>query len=221
MDRLETFGVSYPSGYLEELVEKYSSRINYPRILMRIGEPRIRIHPYYNTILERGSDFLDCGCGTGDDMRALIKDGYPRDKIKGFDIDWNSINIGFDLYRDKEFIQDMFVVSTKFPFANETFDTVYSGNVLHTITDRHEISEYLTNAHKVLRDDGVLFGSTLGTESLTSIPSARRALLTANELGHLLEGTGFKNIEIVQTGRRLKSTGRKRKSKWIHWIGIN
>lgn len=217
MNRLKPFGVSYPSGYLDELVEKYSSRINYPRILMHIGIPRIRNHPYYNTILERGCDFLDCGCGTGDDIRALIRDGYPRNKIKGFDIDWNSINLGFDLYRDKESMQDIFVASTKFPFGNETFDTVYSGSVLHTIKDRHEISVYLTNAYKVLKNDGILFGSTLGTKGHMHIPSdgAQRKLLTDNELRHLLEGTGFINIEIVRTGRSWK-----KKSKWIHWIGI-
>lgn len=222
MDRLKLSGMSYPSGYLEELVEKYYSGINYPRILMRIGEPRIRKHPYYNTILERGCDFLDCGCGTGDDIRALIKDGYPRNKIKGFDIDWNSINIGFDLYRDRESMHDIFVVSTKFPFYNETFDTVYSGNVLHTIKDRHEISVYLTNAYKVLRNGGVLFGSTLGTEGHTYIPSddTQRTLLTENELRHLLERTGFINIEIVRTGRSWKKSGGKRKSKWMHWIAM-
>jgi len=217
MDRLEHFGVTYPSGYLEELAEKHSSRVNYPRVLMRIGEPRIRQHPYYDAILEKGCDILDCGCGTGDDIRALIKDGYPRDKIKGFDIDWNSIDIGYDLYRDRESMHDLFVVSKKFPFANKTFDAVYSGNVLHTMKDRHKISDYLINVHKVLRDGGILFGSTLGTES--HIPSARRNLLTENELRHLLEGTGFKNIEIKTDGRWKKS-GRKRKSKWMHWIGI-
>ena len=216
MDRLEHFGVSYPSGYLEELAVKYASRVNYPRILMRIGEPRIRKHPYYNAILERGRDLLDCGCGTGDDIRALIKDGYPRDRIKGFDIDWNSIDIGYDLYRDRESMQDLFVVSVDFPFANEAFDTVYSGNVLHTMRDRYDMSAYLTNAHKVLRGDGVLFGSTLGTESHS--PSARRRLLTENELRQLLEETGFKNIEI-KTGRRWTS-GSKRRSKWMHWIGM-
>jgi len=217
MDRLEHFGVTYPSGYLEELAVKHSSRVNYPRILMRIGEPRIRQHPYYNAILEKGCDLLDCGCGTGDDIRALIKDGYPRDKIKGFDIDWNGIDIGYDLYRDRGSLQDVFVVSTRFPFANKTFDAVYSGNVLHTMRDRKKMSDYLTNVHKVLRDGGVSFGSTLGTEG--QVPSARRKLLTECELRHLLEGAGFKNIDIKTDGRWKKSGG-KRRSKWMHWIGI-
>jgi hypothetical protein len=53
MDRLKPFGVSYPSGYLEELVEKYYSGINYPRILMRIGEPRIRKHPLQHNLRKR------------------------------------------------------------------------------------------------------------------------------------------------------------------------
>ena len=165
---------------------------------MRMGEPRIRKHPRYRIILERGGDFLDYGCGTGDDIRALIRDGYPRNRIKGFDIDWNSINIGFDLYRDKEIMQDIFVISKIYPFKNETFDTVYSGSVLHTIKDVNEISIYLSNAYKTLRNGGILFGSTLGTEGHTYIPSddAQRTLLTENKLRNLFEETGFTNVEI-------------------------
>lgn len=218
MDRLRPLGISYPSGYLDELVAKYSSGINYPRILMRIGEPRIRKHPQYHKIMERGGNFLDYGCGTGDDIRALIKDGYPRDKIKGFDIDWNGINIGFDLYRDRESMQDVFVVSTKLPFNDETFDNVYSGSVLHTIEDRHEISIYLTNACRVLRNDGVLFGSTLGTEGHTHIPSddVQRTILTDNELQHSLEEAGFINIEIIRTDGTLPENLRCR--LWFNGI---
>ena len=203
MDRLGPLGVSYPLGYLEKLVENRSSGIEYPRILIRIGEPRIRNHPCYNEILERGGDFLDYGCGTGDDIRALIKDGYSRNKIKGFDVDWNSIKLGFDLYLDKESMQDIFVVSTKFPFNNETFDAVYSGSVLHTIENRCEVPIYLANAYNALKNGGVLFGSTSGTGSHTSIQrdGASLTLLTENELRHLLEETGFVDIEIVKIVR--------------------
>jgi ubiquinone/menaquinone biosynthesis C-methylase UbiE len=201
MDRLRPLGISYPSNYLDELLDKYSAGINYPRVLMRIGEPRIRKHPHYRKILERGGDFLDYGCGTGDDIRALIKDGYPRSRIKGFDIDWNSINIGFDLYRDREPMQGIFVVSTKLPFSDESFDIVYSGSVLHTIEDRHAISLYLTDACRVLRDGGVFFGSTLGAEDNAHVPSdeVRRTLLTEEELRHSMEQMCFTHIEIVKT----------------------
>lgn len=197
MKRLESLGISYPSGYFEKLLKKYSSGISYPRILMRIGEPNIRNHPLYKEILLRRGEFLDYGCGTGDDIRALLKDGYPRKNIKGFDIEWNSLTIGFDLYRDKKHMRNIFTVSTTLPFNKETFDTVYSGSVLHTIREKHGIDSYLYKANEVLKNNGILFGSTLGTDNDTPFldEDVSLTLLTENELCHLLKDTGFTDIK--------------------------
>lgn len=197
MGKLESLGISYPSGYFEKLLIKYSSGITYPRILMRIGEPNIRNHPLYKKILLRRRKFLDYGCGTGDDIRALLKDGYPRKNIKGFDIEWNSLNIGFDLYRDKERTQDIFTVSTTLPFNKEVFDAVYSGSVLHTIRQKHQIASYLHKANEVLKDKGILFGSTLGTDNNSpfSTEDVSLTLLTEKGLCQLLKDAGFTDIK--------------------------
>ena len=40
----------------------------------------------------------------------------------------------------------LFVVNDMFPFGEETFDTVYSGSVIHVIADEDELCGYLNNA---------------------------------------------------------------------------
>jgi ubiquinone/menaquinone biosynthesis C-methylase UbiE len=197
MKRLASLGVTYSSGYLEQLLEKYSSGVTYPRILMRIGEPNIRNHPLYKEILLRRGVFLDYGCGTGDDIRALLKDGYPKKNIKGFDIEWNSLNIGFDLYRDKANMQGVVFVSTILPFSKESFDVVYSGSVLHTIRQKPEIASYLQKVNEVLKNKGILFGSTLGTDNNSPISGEDLSLtlLTEKVLCQLLKEAGFTDLK--------------------------
>ena len=165
MYRVGMLGITYPAHYHETLVAKYAKdSVPYPHILTILGEPRIRSHFYYGEALQRTGPFLDYGCGTGDNIRQLLRNGFPRDRITGFDLSWESIDLGFDLYRDRDALRDLFVVQDTLPFGAERFDTIYSGSVIHVIADDVELDEYLTNAYRVLRPGGVLFGSTLGIE---------------------------------------------------------
>ena len=165
MHRAGMLGVTYPDNYHEELIAKYGKGgVPYPHILSILGEPRIRGHFFYTRMLRRTGPFLDYGCGTGDNIRQLLRDGFPRELITGFDLTGESISLGFDLYRDEDAIRDLFVVDKQFPFGEETFDTIYSGSVIHVISDTDELGNYLKNAEKALRPGGVFFGSTLGIE---------------------------------------------------------
>ena len=165
MQRAGAFGVTYPPHYHETLGAKYAKdSVPYPHILTILGEPRIRSHFYYKNALKRTGTFLDYGCGTGDNIRQLLRDNFPRAQITGFDLSWESIDLGFDLYLDRDKLGDLFVVQDTFPFRAEQFDTIYSGSVIHVIADDAELDEYLANAYSALRPGGVLFGSTLGIE---------------------------------------------------------
>lgn len=199
MDRLASVGMPYRSGYYEMLVAKYStSGIRYPRILTRIGEPRIRKHPaYYQAVIQPRAMLLDYGCGTGCDVRAVLVDGHPRDKVIGFDVVNDLVELGFDLYLDKDRMNGIFVVSQTFPFEESKFDTVYSGGVLQAIGKRQEVQRYIRNAYTSLRQGGVFFGSTLGIDN----PAIRgaddpRTVLSENEAREFLEEAGFGCIEV-------------------------
>jgi len=202
MERVGAFGVVYPPGYYEALVDKYTrDGVRYPHILMILGIPRISSHFFYSRALQRAGRLLDYGCGTGDNVRKLIRDGFPRERIAAFDINWSSIDLGFDLYRDRKDIGGLFSVSGAFPFGPEEFCTVYSASVFHVISDDRELERYLKNAYSALRPGGVLFGSTLGLgQGTTRSPEAwgPPRVMPEEVLAGCLAGAGFTRPAIVR-----------------------
>jgi SAM-dependent methyltransferase len=202
MKRIEAYGVVHPDGYYQMLLEKYTREgVRYPHILMILGQPRINNHFFYSRALTGTGRLLDYGCGTGDNVRQLLRNGFPREKITAFDINWASINLGFDLYHDRQEICDLFVVSDTFPFGPEEFDMVYSASVFHVIADEEEFRQYLANAWSVLKTGGIFFGSTLGlVDGAFMSPDERgppRLMPKEHLAGHLADA-GFTLTEIVQ-----------------------
>ena len=87
MKRIEAYGVVYPEGYYQALLEKYTlDGVRYPHILMILGQPRINNHFFYPHVLKGTGRLLDYGCGTGDNVRQLLRDGFSRERISAFDI---------------------------------------------------------------------------------------------------------------------------------------
>lgn len=200
MERIRVYGVTYPEGYESLLLRKYAETgVRYPHILMILGRPRIPGHFFYRSALSRGGRLLDYGCGTGDNVRQLIRDGFPRDRIAAYDVNRDSICLGTDLYRDGEETDGLFLVSETFPFGNGEFDTVYSGSVIHVIAEEPEFRSYLGNARTVLRPGGIFFGSTLGFRKEASRSPHRRGpprIMTRVQLADSLTGAGFAEPEI-------------------------
>jgi SAM-dependent methyltransferase len=200
MSLLSAAGVEYPPGYLEQLIQKCKVEkllFFYPVNLVRAGYPGIRQHIHYPEILQRQGSFLDFGCGIGDDVRALAADGYPCKCITGFDINWHSINLGFDLYLDRDAWIDRFVVEKQFPYPPPYFDVIFSGNVIHALFTAKAITRYLSNAYAALSPGGVFFGSTLGGSQ--GCPTfLGKKLLLREELEALLTDAGFVEVEVTE-----------------------
>lgn len=165
--------------------------------MKRIGQPNVQSHFAYSDILKHEGTLLDYGCGTGDDIRTLIKDGFPQKNITGYDIDWGNIKIGYDFYLDEEKIKDIFVVSKEFPFEDSSFDIVYSGSILHVLLNIENVKGYIKNAFAVLKNNGILFGSTLGTvdESIRK-RRPRVFFMKESDLANVLRETHFSKVKI-------------------------
>lgn len=82
-------------------------------------EPTTSQHALYPEILHRlksnNERFLDLGCAFGQDIRRLVVDGVDSANCYGSDLLPNFIDLGYELFQDKEKLQ------TKF-FAGDIFD---------------------------------------------------------------------------------------------------
>jgi SAM-dependent methyltransferase len=53
--------------------------------------------------------FLDLGCAFAQDIRRLVYDGVDSSKCYGSDLRLNFMELGYDLFRDKETLQSKFI----------------------------------------------------------------------------------------------------------------
>lgn len=75
------------------------------------------LSPVYLEVLERvraGETFLDLGCCFGQDIRKLIYDGAPSDNIVGVDTEPGFIDLGDELFGDRETLQARFYTGDVF-----------------------------------------------------------------------------------------------------------
>ena len=200
MGRIGRLGVVYPAGYSDTIIKKYTlETVPYPYIVMHIGDPRIRRHFFYRELLIKPGEFLDYGCGTGDTIRQLIRDGYPADRINGFDVNDGSLRLGYDLYLDKDEIERLVTVAPAFSCPPERYGFVYSGSVIHVLGEEKEFLDYLGKAYRTLKPGGIFFGSTLGLDDKATGRGrdGPPRLMRKYELRASLWNSGFKNVRIV------------------------
>lgn len=204
MDRVEALGVRYPPGHKDLVAGRYSpDNVPYPYIIRQIGEARIRKHFGYMGLFRSMGELLDYGCGIGDAIRQLIRDGYPAGKITGFDVNDASLRIGYDLYLDREQIAPLVTVAPSFPCPPGRFDRVYSGSVIHVLGREEDFTEYLDKAFHTLKPGGTFFGSTLGlADFLMQRPEqGPPRLMRKIELLAAMERAGFSGIRIIKEER--------------------
>ena len=71
--------------------------------------------------IQSGSLFLDLGCGLGQDIRRLVHDGAPAENLIGLDLESDYINLGFELFNDRETLRSTFLAQD---FAEDTPELV-------------------------------------------------------------------------------------------------
>ncbi|KAI0070741.1 hypothetical protein K474DRAFT_1713069 [Panus rudis PR-1116 ss-1] len=147
-------------------------------------------NPVYPKVLEAGRTgqtiFLDLGCCMGTDVRKLVADGYPARNVIGCDLRQEFIDLGYELYKDKNTSQihfltsDIFDVPVSSPSEPEAIDLdkvikltqltgqidyFYAGALFHLFDESTQYELAKRVATLVKRKPGtIIFGRHQGLE---------------------------------------------------------
>ena len=138
------------------------------------------MHPLYPQVLARvksGQQFLDLGCGFGQNLRKLNLDGAPAGNITGADVSRELIDCGYEYFRDRDRLDAKFIVgdildsrSEGFVKARGSFDAVYAAMVYHLWDWENQLKASIETV-KLLKPckDSVLFGWQLGSTPASAV----------------------------------------------------
>ncbi|GEM_PF-5799857 len=99
-----------------------------------------------NQIKNKNISILDYGCGTGNLVSVLNKNGYPN--VMGIDIDSNSVKAG-----QKAGIKNIFIIDD-INLTDKKFDLVISNHVLEHVNHVHDFLNILWN---LTNQNGILY----------------------------------------------------------------
>lgn len=97
--------------------------------------------PLYPSVIERlrddGQIFLDLGCCFAQDLRKLVFDGAPAERLYGSDLRDDFIKLGYELFRDKDTLKSEFITGDVFDFDSPLkelhgkVDIIYAASFFH------------------------------------------------------------------------------------------
>ncbi|KAF7628457.1 hypothetical protein AFLA_003813 [Aspergillus flavus NRRL3357] len=131
------------------------------------------LSPIYPEVIQRlraGQTFLDLGCCFGQDIRKLVHDGAPSENIIGADTEGRFMDLGYELFRDKDTLKARFYAASVFDeeFLSEwhgKIDIIYVGAFLH-LFDIEKQALVVARLVELLRrrPGSIVFGRNLGAE---------------------------------------------------------
>lgn len=112
--------------------------------------------PIYPEVLSRvhnGESFLDVGCCFGQDIRKLVFDGAPSDKIYGSDLDHRFLDLGFELFRDASTLQATWIPADALALDSDLNQLQGKLDIIHASSFFHlfSLSVQKTAAKNLLR----------------------------------------------------------------------
>ncbi|KAM4055834.1 hypothetical protein HRG_008315 [Hirsutella rhossiliensis] len=122
--------------------EKAWTSSPYPCIgLFRFLDFSLPDSPLYGEVLQRlkdGEKLIDFGCCFGHDIRALVTDGAPAENICGAELNSTFLDLGFELFCDRDKIKSSFYSVNIFEEDDQLrrershqFDIIHIGSFLH------------------------------------------------------------------------------------------
>jgi SAM-dependent methyltransferase len=174
---------------LLEATSRAETRHFWFRGLSRFSEPLIR-----QAVADiRRPRILDCGCGTGANMKRLSAYGY----VTGFDLSW----WGLQFARSYQQTCVAQATVTQTPYASETFDLVTAFDVLACLDDETQ-RVALCELRRVLRPGGALLVNTAALRFLRgqhAVFGSEVRRTTRSGLRKALQDSGFAVERITYT----------------------
>ncbi|KAF3049268.1 hypothetical protein E8E11_001028 [Didymella keratinophila] len=94
----------------------------------------------YNEVLERvknGEQYLDIGCCMGQDIRKLVYDGAPSDKMYASDLKGQFWDVGYELFKDKPSLEASFIEADIFDDQSSLQQLVGKLDIVHAASFFH------------------------------------------------------------------------------------
>ncbi|KAK6952606.1 hypothetical protein Daesc_004896 [Daldinia eschscholtzii] len=159
----------------------------YPCIgLYRFTNLTLLTHPLYDSIVERlraaGATYLDVGCCFGQDLRQLVLDGVPSDRLIGLDVAGALMDLGYEFFLDRGVLCSRFVVADVFKGAEQGpvwtdlekrgVDVMHCSAFFHLFTLEDQISA-AKNLARLIKKDGVIVGRQIGSIKPGDVPAIK------------------------------------------------
>ncbi|THX88731.1 hypothetical protein D6C98_02432 [Aureobasidium pullulans] len=95
----------------------------------------------YPEILQRlksgNEKYLDLGCCFGQDIRRLVNDGVPGSVLIGSDLHQGFLDLGYDLFKDKDKLNSKFIAADVFESQSALTPLAGKIDILHTSSFFH------------------------------------------------------------------------------------
>ncbi|OTB04256.1 hypothetical protein M426DRAFT_59074 [Hypoxylon sp. CI-4A] len=163
--------------HINDIRERGFAANPYPCIgLYRFAILTLLTHPLYNTIVQRlkapGATYLDVGCCFGQDLRQLVHDGIPSDRLTGLDVAGALMELGYDFFRDRETLKSKFVVADVFKGSEQGsawtqlqetgVDVIHCSAFFHLFTLEEQVAA-AKQLVGLIKKGGIIVGRQLGS----------------------------------------------------------
>lgn len=175
--------------------------------------------PEYPTIISRlktGDALLDLGCGFGHILRQIASDGAPSDNMAGTDLRAEFIELGYELFRDRDTFEGLFVTGDILGENEENlgrldgkFDIIHAAAFFHLFdwSTQVKVGERLVRFFKRGTRSALLVGRQIGSRRPLRIEQSE--LMGEKTYLHNIETMqGMWNVIGANTGTSWEVTGR-------------
>ncbi len=126
--------------------------LEYTRRFKKTLYSEIAAHSFFGP----GESILDIGCRHGEDIQQVLDSGF-KGKVVGVDIDGEVLRRASVKFKGANNVEILRANAIELPFKDDSFDLVYSSEVIEHIED---VGSFLREVGRVLKKGGVLIVTT-------------------------------------------------------------